>query len=138
MIRKIFRNNHDTWVAINLTTRVVTRLISMGLIVRYLTVSEVATWYIFAALFGLVSLAEAGLGRVVTRQVSDRFKANIRSNYKRSDLRFLSTILKSYSILVFTLCLIALTFGIWWFENSNVPWLNVAWSLFVIANGISL
>jgi O-antigen/teichoic acid export membrane protein len=138
MIRKIFRNNHDAWVATNLTTRVATRLITMGLIVRYLTVPEVATWYIFAALFGLVSLAEAGLGRVVTRQVSERFKANINSKYKHSDLRFLSIILKSYSILVFALCLIAFIFGVWWFESSNVPWLNTAWMFFVIANGISL
>jgi len=130
------------WVAINLGVRFSTRIFTIGLLVHYLSVAEVAAWYVFIALFGLVSLAEAGLGRVVTRQVAERFRATASLEFKYCDLVYLSTILKFYFIILVVLSLIAFLVGLWWFashiEPTNVPWLNMAWMAFVFANGISL
>ena len=142
MIKKIFRNQHDLWVAINLATRLGTRIITLGLLVHYLIVEELAAWYLFAAIFGLAALAEAGLGRVVTRQVADRFKASSDCSFSAADLLFLSTIFKSYRYLVIVVCTVAVVLGLWWFEGhvnvDKVPWLWLSWLFFVIANGASL
>jgi len=142
MIRKIFRNQHDLWVAINLTTRLGTRVITLGLLVHYLIVDELAAWYLFAAIFGLAALAEAGLGRVVTRQVADRFKASLDCHFSTPDLLFLSTIFNTYRYLVIIVCTIAFALGLWWLDGhvhvDKVPWLWLSWLFFVIANGTSL
>lgn len=142
MIKRIFRNQHDLWVAINLTTRLVTRIITLGLLVHYLIVDELAAWYLFAAIFGLAALAEAGLGRVVTRQVADRFKASSDRYFSTPDLLFISTIFNTYRYLVIIVCTIAFILGLWWLDGhvhvDKVPWLWLSWLFFVIANGISL
>ncbi len=142
MIKKIFRDQHDAWVAIQLGARFSTRMVTIGLLVHYLSTQEVAAWYVFMAVFGLAALAEAGFGRVVTRQVAERFKAKSCQVCKRSDLVFLTTILKFYFVMLVVLCIFAFLLGIWWFEGhlqaESVPWLTTAWILFVLANGVSL
>lgn len=142
MIKKIFRDEHDAWVAINLGTRFSTRIVTIGLLVHYLSTQEVAAWYVFMAVFGLVSLAEAGLGRVMTRQVADRFKATSNVTFKTSDMLFLSTIFRFYRLLLFIVCTTAFLLGLWWFNGhvdiEKVSWLNLSWLFFVVANGVSL
>lgn len=142
MIKNIFRDHHDKWVAINLSTRFSTRIVTIGLLVHYLSSSEVASWYLFVAIFGLMTLVEAGLGRVITRHVSTRFKAKVSGVSKRSDSLYLQTILKLYRVVLIVLVLIAFFVGKWWFavhgQINEVPWILTAWLLFVLANGASL
>ncbi len=75
--KRVIRDEHDKWVAINLGTRFALRALTIGLLVHFLSAAEIAAWYVFVALFGLVALAEGGLGRVVTLHVAERIKANV-------------------------------------------------------------
>lgn len=142
IFRKIFRDKDDIWVALNLGVRFSSRMITIGLLVHYLSVDEVASWYIFAAMFGLVSLAEAGLGRVTTRQVAERFLNQHDKVVKKVDFIFLSSIFKLYTYLLIFICGLGFIVGLWWLKGSvdanNVPFLNIAWAAFVVANGIGL
>ncbi len=140
--KRVIRDEHDKWVAINLGTRFALRALTIGLLVHFLSAAEIAAWYVFVALFGLVALAEGGLGRVVTRLVAERLKANVDTLHGRSDRYFISAILRSYLYLVVGVVGIAFLVGYWWLKGhvdpEQVPWLKLSWVIFVLANGLVL
>lgn len=142
ILRKIFRDKHDKWVAINLGARLTSRMITIGLLVHYLSMEEVAAWYVFVALFGFVAIAEAGFGRVITRLIAERSKAEVGMLNRDTDVLFLRTILRGYLSWLFILVIVVFLVGLWWISGhvdaQQVPWLNTSWFFFVVANAFVL
>jgi len=110
----LFRDTHDFWVFFNIATRFVTKIITVGLLVKFLSESDLAAWYIFVALFGLSAILEGGATLAITRQVADHL-----STKKQATSFFIIGILKAYKYLVMVVAIVALVFGLWWLSIAD-------------------
>jgi len=142
IIKFIFRDRHDLWVFLNMISRTISKILILILLVRFLPVDTIAAWYLFGAMFGIASLFEAGLGRVITRQVADRFNLTIDSDLSEPDRCFLASLLRLYLYVVLIVCALALFFGLLWLMyGANITGADdiiLPWLVFVLANGVAL
>jgi len=121
--RHMFTNKNQIWIFWAQISRILAGTIFVVVITRSISPELLATWYIFLATFGLITLGEMGLSTVYGRHF-----VYIRSDYevgKHSKAEFANFIKRGeriYFLLALVLFFVAITAGSWalYFKKSNL------------------
>jgi len=136
IITNIFQNKNQVWTFYAQLARVFSGIAFIVLMVRMLPADLLGTWYIFLAMFGVVSLAEMGLS-----QVMGRHAAYLKADYdlklitSRDFLIFTKMGERFYLVFAVFLFLLVVPSGLWWLsiDNEHLPEsLVYAWVIYVL------
>lgn len=141
--RHIFTNKNQLWTFWAQISRMLAGIVFVVLITRSLSTDSLATWYVFIAVFGLVTLGEMGLSTVYARHfvyIRSDCEAGKYSQFQFAD--FIRRGERYYFLLAAILFLVSITIGTWflYFKNNSVAEENkiIYWLLYSFGGACSI
>ena len=134
-------NKNEYWSLVNRFIGLLGNAFILIIIAKLLISQEVALWYLFVAIFGVVGVIEGGITQTISRHIT--YISNGNTDHKGIDLNdFISVSSKYFHRIVLLIALLTLTLGsiyliiLGYFDNGKSY--SIYWLLYIAGSCLSL